>query len=126
GGGARGCRPRLVGAARRRAQPCRRGGSRRRIRRRAPLTDWKGFAAGAPELAAFAEERLRDTGILILATNRADGWPRISPTEPYHAFAVDIERAGFISFGKDKRLMRWSARSGLEVLRHPDAGKDSD
>src|SRR6266702_1803464 len=129
---------------------------------------WKEFAAGAPELAAFAHERLRDTGILILATNRADGWPRISlgtpqthhdapvgdlklygraaevhdrarktaledaqeaainwrPTEPYHAFTVDIERAGFISFGKDRRMMRWSSASGLEVLRHPDAGQD--
>ncbi len=161
---------------------------------------WKEFAAGAPELAAFAHERLRDTGILILATNRADGWPRISPcevyivegelmlgmmwrskkaldllrdprislatpqthhdapfgdlklygraaevhdrarkaaledaqeaainwrpAEPYHAFTVDIERAGFISFGKERRMVRWSSGSGLEVLRHPDAGQD--
>lgn len=48
------------------------------------------------------------------------------PVEPYHAFTVDIERAGFISFGKDtkdRRMMRWSADSGLEVLRHPDAGR---
>jgi Pyridoxamine 5'-phosphate oxidase len=161
---------------------------------------WREFAAGAPELAAFAEERLRDTGILILGTNRADGWPRISPceayvaggelmlgmmprskkaldllrdprislatpqahhdapfgdlklygraaevhdrarkgaledaqeaainwrpTEPYHAFVVEIERAGFISFGKDRRMMRWSVTSGFEVLRHPDAARD--
>jgi hypothetical protein len=149
-------------------------------------------------MAAFAEERLRDTGILILGTNRADGWPRISPceayvvdgelmlgmmwrskkaldlrrdprislatpqthhdapfgdlklygralevaererkraledaqeaainwrpTEPYHVFTVDIERAGFISFGKDRRMMRWSKDGGLEVLHHPDEG----
>src|SRR5690348_8961273 len=46
------------------------------------------------------------------------------PAEPYNAFAVDIERAGFISFGKDRRMMRWSVTSGLEVLRHPDADKD--
>ena len=161
---------------------------------------WSDFAAGAPELATFAEQRLRDTGILILGTNRADGWPRISPceayivggelmlgmmwrsrkaqdllrdprislatpqirhdapfgdlklygtateiaererkkaledaqfavigwrpSEPYHAFAVGIERAGFISFGKeDRRMLRWSQSSGLEVLRHPDAGQ---
>ena len=163
---------------------------------------WREFAAAAPELAAFASERMRETGILILGTNRADGWPRISPceayvadgelmlgmmwrskkaldllrdprlslatpqthhdapypdlklygratevhersrkqaledtqyaainwrpSEPYHAFTVDIERAGFISFGKDHRMMRWSASSGLEILRHPeDAGGDS-
>lgn len=43
------------------------------------------------------------------------------PTDPYHLFAVDIERAGFISFGKKARLVRWSADSGLEEMRHPDA-----
>ena len=43
------------------------------------------------------------------------------PTEPYHLFSVDIERAGFISFGKDQRLLRWSAGRQVEVLRHPDA-----
>lgn len=42
------------------------------------------------------------------------------PSEPYHLFTVDIDRAGFISFGKDRRLLRWSAANGLEVLRHPD------
>src|SRR5262249_17392030 len=136
------------------------------------------------------------TGILLLGTIRADGWPRISPCEPYivdgelllgmmwrskraldllrdpritiatpradrdgadgdlklygavtevegaerrqaysdaswarihwrpsayHLFAVGIESAGFISFGKDRRLMRWSANHGLEALMHPDA-----
>ena len=162
--------------------------------------NWQGFASAAPELAAFAQERLRDTGILILGTNRSDGWPRISPceayvvgdelmlgmmwrskkaldllrdprislatpqthhdapvgdlklygraieikdrerktrledvqeaainwrpSEPYHAFAVDIQRAGFISFGKDRRMMRWSVDRGVEVLRHPDANQE--
>jgi hypothetical protein len=42
------------------------------------------------------------------------------PAEPYHLFAIDILRAGFISFGQERRLMRWSTESGLEVLRHPD------
>ncbi len=45
------------------------------------------------------------------------------PTEPYHLFSVDILRAGFISFGKEHRLMRWSVVSGVEVLRHPDDPK---
>jgi hypothetical protein len=48
------------------------------------------------------------------------------PTEPYHAFGVDIESVGFISFGKDRRMMRWSAGSGLKILRHPDEGKPED
>ena len=42
------------------------------------------------------------------------------PTEPYHLFALDVRQAGFISFGKDKRLLRWSVEGGLERLRHPD------
>lgn len=46
------------------------------------------------------------------------------PPEPYHLFAFDIERAGFISFGKAPRLLRWSAEGGMETLRHPDAAKD--
>jgi hypothetical protein len=45
------------------------------------------------------------------------------PSEPYHAFTVDLERAGFISFAKDRRMLRWTRPSGLEVLRHPDAGQ---
>ena len=55
-------------------------------------------------------------------------WERIQwrPTEPYHLFAVNIDSAGFISFGTDRRLMRWSTEGGLEVLKHPDAsGEDA-
>ena len=51
-------------------------------------------------------------------------WARIKwrPVDPYHLFQVDIDSAGFISFGKDRRMLRWSAADGLEVLRHPDEG----
>jgi hypothetical protein len=42
------------------------------------------------------------------------------PEEPFPLFALDIETAGYISFGKDRRAMRWSAAHGLERLRHPD------
>jgi len=48
----------------------------------------------------------------------AIGW---RPPEPYHLFAADVERAGFISFGKAPRLLRWTPEAGIEVLRHPDA-----
>lgn len=161
---------------------------------------WREFAAAAPELATFGEQRLRDTGIVMLGTIRTDGSPRISaceayivdgdlmlgmmwqskkaldlmrdprltvvtpqadkepafgdlklygraldvpeperrkaledaqfaainwrPTEPYHLFALDIESAGFISFGKDRKLLVWSPEKGVQVLRHPDADKD--
>ena len=44
---------------------------------------WGEFAAAAPALASFLRERLSATGILLLGTLRADGWPRISPCEAY-------------------------------------------
>ena len=46
------------------------------------------------------------------------------PSEPYHLFAADIQSAGYISFGKDQRLLRWSAGHRVEVLRHPDAAEE--
>lgn len=159
--------------------------------------NWSEFAASAPELAKFGEQRLQATGIFMLGTIRADGSPRISPceayivdgdlmlgmmwqskkaldllrdprltmvtpqadkdpgfgdlklygkavdvpeperrkalgdaqeaainwrpTEPYHLFAVDIESAGFIVFGKQQKLLVWSPDAGVQELRHPDA-----
>jgi len=44
---------------------------------------WSEFEALAPELGAFGRERLAATGIVLLGTIRADGWPRISPCEAY-------------------------------------------
>ena len=51
------------------------------------------------------------------AQQAAIGW---RPSEPYHLFAVDIESAGYISFGESRRLLRWTAVAGSEELRHPD------
>lgn len=42
------------------------------------------------------------------------------PPEPYHLFAFEVERAGFISFGEGHRMVRWSPGSGLEDRPHPD------
>ena len=42
------------------------------------------------------------------------------PTDPFHVFAVDIASAGYISFGEDRRVLRWSPEHGLERLRHPE------
>ena len=47
----------------------------------------------------------------------AIGW---RPEEPYPLWSVDIESAGYISFGPKARLLRWSPESGEETLRHPD------
>lgn len=57
----------------------------------------------------------------------AIGW---RPVEPYPLFSVDIERAVYISFGDNHRLLRWSGDRGAEELIHPDddpnAGAPSD
>jgi hypothetical protein len=42
------------------------------------------------------------------------------PEEPYHLFAVDIQRAGFIAFGEGQRAMRWTPGGGQERITHPD------
>ena len=145
--------------------------------------NWSDFRMSAPELAERGEALLRSTGLCLVGTSRADGWPRISPCElileerelllgmmwrsrkaldlqrdprltvhsaqcdreagegdfkiygrareipddgtdptrprPSHLFAVDVERAAFIRFGKHATVMRWDARRGLERLPHP-------
>lgn len=48
------------------------------------------------------------------------GW---RPPEPYHLFAADIERAGYISFGDERRMVRWSVKGGVEELEHPSPTK---
>jgi len=45
------------------------------------------------------------------------GW---RPTPPFPRFAVDIQSAGYISFGEGRRLLRWSADGRLEELPHPE------
>jgi hypothetical protein len=42
------------------------------------------------------------------------------PTEPYHLYRLEIESAGFISFGEDHKLLRWTPKRGVENLKHPE------
>jgi hypothetical protein len=46
------------------------------------MATWQEFLDQAPELARRAEERFDETGLVLVATLRRDGWPRISPVEP--------------------------------------------
>jgi Pyridoxamine 5'-phosphate oxidase len=46
------------------------------------MATWKEFSQEAPEIAGLAERRLVTTGLMMLATLRRDGFPRISPVEP--------------------------------------------
>jgi len=42
------------------------------------------------------------------------------PTDPFHVFAIDIERASYISFGESAMVIRWTPGTGMERLRHPE------
>jgi hypothetical protein len=42
------------------------------------------------------------------------------PGEPYPLFAVNIESAGYISFGEQRKLLRWSPEHGVQQVAHPD------
>lgn len=44
---------------------------------------WRDFEAAAPEIARLGRERLDRARVALLGTLRADGFPRISPVEPY-------------------------------------------
>ncbi len=46
------------------------------------MATWTDFSTQAPEIAELAERRLAATGLMMLATLRRDGFPRISPMEP--------------------------------------------
>src|SRR5262249_2795916 len=67
--------------------------------------NWNEFRAGAPDLAMVFEERLRETQLVLLGTNSASGWPRISPWQAYIA-------DGVLMLG-----MMWQSRKARDLLR---------
>lgn len=68
---------------------------------------WREFTVAAPELAAVGAERFERTGLALVGTLRRDGWPRISPVEPY------------IVGGKLMLGMMWRSRKARDLLRDP-------
>ena len=68
---------------------------------------WGEFAEAEPELARFGEERFARSGLCLLGTIRANGFPRISPVEP-------LIHAGRLYLG-----MMWRSRKALDLLRDP-------
>jgi Pyridoxamine 5'-phosphate oxidase len=66
---------------------------------------WSDLERGAPRLAARARERLVDPGVLLVATIRRDGSPRLSPVEP-------------LLFDGDLWLsMIWRSRKAVDIVR---------
>lgn len=71
------------------------------------MATWAQFAAADPGLAELGRERLEETGLALVGTLRANGWPRISPVEP-------LFHAGRLYLG-----MMWCSRKALDLLRDP-------
>lgn len=44
---------------------------------------WSEFESLCPELAGVGQRRLEQRHLCLIGTLRRDGWPRISPVEPY-------------------------------------------
>jgi hypothetical protein len=79
--------------------------------REAKRGDFKAYGRAMPVVDPGLREHFAD------AQEAAIDW---RPPEPYPLFSVDVESAGYISFGEGRRLLRWSPDRGLERLRHPD------
>jgi len=62
--------------------------------------DFKVFGRAANVVDQALRDLYGDT------TYAAIGW---RPTEPFPLWSVDVERAVYISFGEERRLLRWSA-----------------
>lgn len=44
-----------------------------------------------------------------------------APDEPnFHAFSIDVQSAGFITFGEPKTVFAWDPARGTQVLPFPD------
>ncbi len=68
---------------------------------------WGEFAGEEPGLAALGEAQFARTGLALVGTLRRDGWPRISPVEP---FIVDAQ----LYLG-----MMWRSVKALDLRRDP-------
>lgn len=68
---------------------------------------WHEFTLQDPALAALGQERLDRNGLVMLATLRKNGWPRISPVEP-------LFFNGQLYLG-----MMWRSQKALDLLRDP-------
>jgi hypothetical protein len=69
--------------------------------------DWSELADAQPRLAGLGRERLLDRGVVLVATIRADGTPRLSPVEP------------FILNGALWLSMLWGSTKAADLQRDP-------
>lgn len=85
------------------------------------MTTWREFTEGAPSVAEVFTRRHTATGCLcMLATLRADGYPRISPLEPRvfedHLVVVGMpDTTKFRDLARDPRFCLHTATVDTEV-----------
>ena len=68
---------------------------------------WSEFEHAQPRMARLGQERLIDPGVVLVATIRQDGTPRLSPIEP------------FILDGDLWLSMMWQSAKARDLLRDP-------
>ncbi len=68
---------------------------------------WSQMQGAQPGLTALGRRRLLDPGVVLVATIRADGTPRVSPVEP---FVLD----GILWLS-----MMWHSKKAADLLRDP-------
>jgi Pyridoxamine 5'-phosphate oxidase len=69
--------------------------------------DWSDLERLQPRLAEVGRARLLGPGVVLVATIRADGTPRVSPVEP------------FVLDGVLWLSMMWQSRKAADLLRDP-------
>jgi hypothetical protein len=68
---------------------------------------WSELHDGQPGLAALGRRRLLEPGVVLVATIRGDGTPRLSPVEP------------LVMDGNLWLSMLWQSRKAADLLRDP-------
>jgi hypothetical protein len=68
---------------------------------------WSDIGSTQPGLARLAQERLIDPGVVLVATIRHDGTPRLSPVEPY------------VLAGELWLSMMWQSTKARDLLHDP-------
>jgi Pyridoxamine 5'-phosphate oxidase len=68
---------------------------------------WSELQDGQPGLAVLGQRRLLEPGVVLVATIRGDGTPRLSPVEP------------LVMDGNLWLSMLWQSRKAADLLRDP-------
>jgi hypothetical protein len=68
---------------------------------------WSQMTAQQPKLSQLAEQRLLAPGVVLVASIRRDGTPRLSPVEP------------FVLDGTFWLSMLWQSRKAADLIRDP-------